>query len=526
MQQLLALRRRLSLLTFRDWFIIALIVVAGFLRFWKLDESALFLGDQGRDALIVSRIFREGDLVSIGPTTSVGNMYLGPLYYYFMAPFLWLSYPSPLGPAFAVAALGTMSVFFLYYWGRKLVGAQAALWAASLSAVSAVAISLSRFSWNPNPAPFVTLAMVYATHLAVTKSPKFWLLVGFCFAILLQLHYITLLAGGAAGLIWLFQIYQAFRAKEKKMIKPLMGYALGAAAIVVASLAPLVFFDAKHDWLNFQSLQSLVSNSENFEQAQSASSSFVEILKETHGRAMHILFEFLIGKEQLWNRILNTVLVLAMVVYLALYFVKVRDKKYQAGVAILTVYMVVGILGLSTYKHTVFDHYIAYLFPITFLLLGFMLAKLSTAGIVGKALAATFFAFVLFTNIPRYSFKPSGTGFAALSQTAVSIYNRVAPDQKYGIALLSGTKDYHGMNYRYYLSLNKEKQPLDVSLQNSAEIIFIIDEEKKYAQPQYVDIFEISSFPGKRVVDRYDIPDGPTVTVLKRDLIEAVPKKK
>src|SRR5690606_24275698 len=99
------LRSRISRLSAAQHLMIAIVVVGAGLRLYNLPHTAQFLGDQGRDALIVSRIFKEGDLVFIGPVTSVGNMYLGPLYYYFMLPFLWLSYPSPLGPAYGVAIL-------------------------------------------------------------------------------------------------------------------------------------------------------------------------------------------------------------------------------------------------------------------------------------------------------------------------------------------------------------------------------------------------------------------------------------
>src|SRR6185295_6950880 len=80
-----------------------IVILAAFLRLWNLPATLEFLGDQGRDAMFVSGIFREGNFVFIGPTTSVGDMYLGPFYYYFMLPFLGLSYPSPIGPAYAVA---------------------------------------------------------------------------------------------------------------------------------------------------------------------------------------------------------------------------------------------------------------------------------------------------------------------------------------------------------------------------------------------------------------------------------------
>ncbi len=491
-------------------FIILLVLISGILRLWKLDGSSQFLGDQGRDALIVANIFRHGDIVAIGPTTSVGNIYLGPLYYYFMLPFLFLSYPSPMGPIYAVAVLGTITVFFLYYWGRKIIGETGAVSAAILCAFSVVAINFSRFSWNPNPMPFVSLALLLFTYLAVTKHPKFWLGVGVTFAVLLQLHYVTLLAGAAAGVIWIWQLIQVVR--QKKTWKPLVGYALGAVAVVLLSLLPLILFDLKHGGLNMQALQKMFTSTENFTTTPAESTSSIAVLRETHGRSMHILFEFLIGK----NRVLNSMLVLLTLVTTALYFLKRKNSPYRTGMAIITTFLVMGILGFSFYQHTVFDHYIAFLFPVTFLFLGFYLGELWKWNMVGKLLVIASLVFFLGFNIPQYSFKPSSATFELLTQVSNTIHQRVSPGQPYGVVLVSATKDYLGMNYRYFLSTNQEKEPLPSSEHDSAELLFIINEDKATNTPEEIDIFEITTFSDPYVSERYTVPGGPDITVLRK----------
>ena len=179
----------------------------------------MFEGDQGRDALVVSKIFKEGDLVFIGPVTSVGNMYLGPFYYYFMLPFLWLSYPSPLGPVYAVALVNILAVYLIYKLGSKMFGQKVGILAAFFFGLSQVSVTYSRFSWNPNLAPFFSLLIIYFNWKAL-KKPKFWLAVLASFAALIQLHYLTLLAAASAGLTWLWQLSQYLvKNKTKDMSK-------------------------------------------------------------------------------------------------------------------------------------------------------------------------------------------------------------------------------------------------------------------------------------------------------------------
>jgi hypothetical protein len=56
-----------------------LLLVTLFLRVYRIDAYMTFLGDEGRDALMIKRILTTGDIPLLGPPTSVGNMYLGPL---------------------------------------------------------------------------------------------------------------------------------------------------------------------------------------------------------------------------------------------------------------------------------------------------------------------------------------------------------------------------------------------------------------------------------------------------------------
>ena len=186
--------------------LLLILVVSIFLRFYNLKDSLMFQGDQGRDALVVANIFKNHDPVFIGPVTSIGNMYLGPFYYYFMLPFLRLTYPSPMGPVYAVAAVGVLTVILFYFLMRKIFDRHSVLLATIFLALSHTAVNLSRFSWNPNLAPFFSLLMFYFTYLAWKKDERYWLLVSAMFSVLIQLHYVTLLAGLGSGLIYLISL--------------------------------------------------------------------------------------------------------------------------------------------------------------------------------------------------------------------------------------------------------------------------------------------------------------------------------
>ena len=80
-------------------FLSLIILLAAFLRFYRLSEYMTFLGDEGRDALIVKDILYGVNFPLIGPPTSVGNMYLGPLYYYMIAVPMGIFWLNPVAAA-------------------------------------------------------------------------------------------------------------------------------------------------------------------------------------------------------------------------------------------------------------------------------------------------------------------------------------------------------------------------------------------------------------------------------------------
>ena len=95
--------------------IIAILCLAAYLRLYKIDQYMTFLGDEGRDVLIVRSMIVDHKWTLLGPTASVGGFFMGPIYYYFMLPFLWAWGLNPVGPAIMVALFGIATVYLIYH---------------------------------------------------------------------------------------------------------------------------------------------------------------------------------------------------------------------------------------------------------------------------------------------------------------------------------------------------------------------------------------------------------------------------
>src|SRR3990167_8652478 len=146
-----------------DWpvsvILVVIFVLAAILRFWRIDEYQTFLGDEGRDVLVVKRMLLDGKFTLLGPITSVGSIYMGPVYYYFTAPFLYLWNFDPVGPAIMVAFFSIATIYFVYRIGSDYFHQIVGLTAALTYFVSRLTIVYGKSSWNPNVVPFFAVLL-------------------------------------------------------------------------------------------------------------------------------------------------------------------------------------------------------------------------------------------------------------------------------------------------------------------------------------------------------------------------------
>ncbi len=494
--------------TFENIFLLIILGIAIYLRFYNLENTFMFQGDQGRDALIVANIFKEKDPVFIGPVTSIGNMYLGPFYYYFMLPFLYLSYPNPIGPVYAVAALSVITVALIYFVTKKIFNQKIAVLATIFFALSHIVIEHARFSWNPNPAPFFSLLMFYFSYLAVKKDSRYWLLVSIMFSILVQLHYVALLSVAGAGV---FLLLHLTKKNKKKDSKKLLKHIILSILLFLLSLTPLILFDFKHDWRNVQALKNIVTKEQSFDlQRKTDRQGVAAVIKfftvDLKRQSKKVLFDSTFGDLGI-----NNLFFYVTLVFVLIYLIKNR-KKLPTNEQLLFSYLLTGLVGLSLYQHEVYTHYYAYLLPMIYVFYAWLLSKIKPKGLF-YVISLIFLVFFISKNMNLYSLEKSGWTINDVKMVAASIQERVKNGEKYNLVLLSESKDLYGMNYRYFLS-TMDNPPVKIEDHHQAEKLFIINEEKKERDLINLNIYEIMVFPEKNIIEQYQFDPGPEITVL------------
>jgi 4-amino-4-deoxy-L-arabinose transferase-like glycosyltransferase len=239
-----------------------ILLVSAFFRLYKIDAYMTFLGDEGRDVTIVRRIITQLHPPLIGAGTSIGNMYLGPLYYYMMVPPLWIANFSPVGPAVQIALLGVVTVFFIWFIGRTWFGKTAGLVSAVLYAISPTVIIFSRSSWNPNIMPFFSLLSIYSiwkvyeSREASREVGRWLITLGISFAFVLQSHYLGLLLAPTLFIFWLLSFLKVRKTDAKKYF---VRNSLIGIGLFLVLMSPLLIFDIRHGGTNFNAITAMVT---------------------------------------------------------------------------------------------------------------------------------------------------------------------------------------------------------------------------------------------------------------------------
>ena len=197
------------------WPIIIVLVLAAILRFWKIEALTTFGGDQGYDFLIVKRMIVDGNFTllgpKIGPYNEISNLYLGPAYYYLIAPSLLIFNLDPIGPAVLTAFLALATIVLIYYTCLKFISKSVAYLASSLYALNTFLINQSRAPSNPHLIPFFAALLILFTMETTQAKKLLWpSLAGVALGIMFQLHYLA-----ASAFLPVILIYVFYRQAKK-----------------------------------------------------------------------------------------------------------------------------------------------------------------------------------------------------------------------------------------------------------------------------------------------------------------------
>lgn len=306
-------------------FTIFILFFLGLLKSYWLLPRSMFEADQEYLALSGRAILNK-QFTLIGAPTSVGGMFIGPLYNYLVAGALWIFRGNPLVinglSDFWVAAI----IPVLYIVGRKIYSERAALLAAIVALFSVNFIDQAEVPPLLFPLPIISLVF-----LAIVKSP-------------ISRIRKSLLLGSLAGLSSHLHFSGIF-------FIPLL-FAVGWSWIIplFILLSPLFLFDLRHNFF-------IVRHAFQFLQSTSDSGSLINYRIDTYvGGILNLLSPIKISHG------------LAFVFLLAAFGWLLRQKKYWEFIL-----FILPLIFFLIYPGHLLPYYSIIAWPIFFLTLGLFL---------------------------------------------------------------------------------------------------------------------------------------------------------
>ncbi|MGA2910222.1 MAG: glycosyltransferase family 39 protein [Candidatus Microgenomates bacterium] len=421
-----------------------ILLVASICRLYKIDQYMTFLGDEGRDVIVVRRIFTELHPPLIGPGTSVGNLYLGPLYYYMMALPLLLANFSPVGPAVQIAILGVITVAFVWWVGRIWFGKRAGVIAAGLYAISPTVIYYSRSSWNPNIMPFFALLCIYSIWKVWNDRKMGWLIIlGISFAFVLQSHYLGLLLTPTLFIFWLLSFFRVRKTDlEKKFIK---NSVIGIILFLLL-MSPLLIFDLRHNWTNARAIYAFLAAS----QTTVSAKPWAAIPK------LPVMLN-LVNSSVLAAKDITATLIASIVIAAGIIWVFLRNYLKRKSLKLANQYWLIfswlgfGLIGLGLYKENIYDHYLGFMFVVPFLLIGSIISMLLSGGKIIKWLGVLLLLYLIGINIVNNPLRKEPNRLLQRSEDVARLIVKEAAGKPMNLAVIADTNYEAG--YQYFVEL-------------------------------------------------------------------------
>ena len=484
--------------------VLVILLVAAFMRLFRINDYMTFLGDEGRDVLVVKHIL-EGDFTLLGPRSSAADFYYGPIYYYLITPFLWLFRYDPVGPAVFIALLGILTVYCVYYVGKTFFGRNAGLIAAALYAVSPVVITYSRSSWNPNPLPLVALITLFLLYKALVLR-KWWLfgIVGVLLGIGLQLQYLALF------LALIVAVYTFFgtliQEKKNKVIFLIKRYTSIFIGFLIG-FSPFLGFEVLHGFPNSQTILNFIFGKYESDEPITTTPggqvayTFLKLFGRLVLRVPNL--SFLNFTEDIQYRLLG-VGVLLFGAFCVLSLLKVKDKLVQL---LFLSWTILGVGLFYIYSKDIYDYYLGFMFTLPFLLFANAVTVWSSKKIYIWS-GFILFISILIWNLIGMPFRYEPNRQKDQVKNIAQFVLDQTDGEPYNFALITPGNSDHGYRYFFEAAGRKpiviENTEVDPERKTVTDQLLIVCEDIS-CQPLGHPLFEVAGFGRAEIAGQWDV---------------------
>lgn len=461
----------------------AILLISLFFRSYQAVERYRYGHDAELFSWIVKDIVVNHHPRLIGQLTSAPGIFIGPFFYYMLAPFFILFEMDPIGALIPVIAIGVLTTLSYYFVFSRLFNKTAGLITAFLHAILLTWVNFDR--WVVPSTPTNIWVVWYFYVLIQIARGKFWVLpiLGVLVGLIWHIHIALLPA--------LFAIpFSFFTSKKLPKIKEVI---LFLTALFITSL-PLLMFEIKH---NFIQTKSLI---ENFTTNHGGGNG-IEKLNSTLNYIVKNINNLFISPYSLPNILKPIFVLIILSLSLLLYKKKILSKKELIPLSAMTV----GVIGFFTLSSSPVSEYYLYSIEIIFVALVSLTLSLIVKKKIGFYLVililGSLFTKNLYHFLTDYIYKKD-------YQERKSVVEFITADAKskgfpcIGISYITTPGENTGFRYFFYL---KNQHLIHPSVNIPVYNIVIPDELSKKEVKQkfgHIGIIPPTSVPPKEIIEK------------------------
>lgn len=407
-----------------DWWLVGIIIAAFFLRVFRIESLTEFLGDQGRTMLVMRDFLVDGIIPLAGPSTLSGHN-LGPLFYYLLIP----GYiGGPVGMSVWMAILGVAAVLLLYETSRLMFG----LWPARLSsllwATSPLIVTSDRVIWEPNLVPLFAVLFIYLLYRAhVSSSRRIWAAIGAVVSILVQLHYPNILFAGLTGVYLLGSV----GIRRRSFSDAVQAGIWWIAGCLVFSL-PFIVYEYTTGFADITGIGSIMLGG----------GSEIPGKRVMLGHVVDYAFR-VFGKSLPFMKLTFAPwLISAWIIFVLLY----PSKKN----IFFSLWFFGGLVAMAGYTGVVYDHYLYFLTPVPFFIIGSVLG--SVKKLPWSAIISVVVVLLSVIQLMKSDVLSFGSNDISRTRAAVIEMKAIAGGRPFSFTLTS-SRSYSDLHYRYFMKV-------------------------------------------------------------------------
>ena len=222
-----------------NWFLLIIILISAFFRFYKIGKWFTFNFDEEYQVLLAWEQVKNFHPIWIGVSAFNVGFYLGPGVTYLCAILLQIS-KDPLILAYFASLLGVITTLNIYYVTSKLHFQKAGIYATLIYSASTFAAYFDRRFWSATPIVFISI-WFYFSLVKAQKNIRWLVLTAILMALSLHVH-LSLLSFWPIALFIVWTIHKNIKLKNWLLI-------IGSYLLFIS---PLIVFDYFHNFDNLK----------------------------------------------------------------------------------------------------------------------------------------------------------------------------------------------------------------------------------------------------------------------------------